>query len=307
MLWMLGLALAQDPIEEPLPAPARPAEDPQPAASDPFSDVLRLADGVAASGYPRDATSLVVQQLERHPDHPDAPGVRLRLARVQRGFGLVDEEIATLGRGTELHAGGWNPWFRLATIDAQLQAQNFRGVADAVASEKEWDPEVTDAVHYLGAWGRIGLGDEDGARVLLAKVRGPLQADAESFENLLRIAPPRQRRPGTAGALSVVPGLGQAYAGNALGGLGSLVLTGGSAGAAAYFHQQEQPVLTGLFGTFAGLFWISGMFDAGGAAHRFNEREASVRFELLRMEYWPETALTDEEQAPLSVTVGEEE
>jgi len=120
---------------------------------------------------------------------------------------------------------------------------------------------------------------------------------------MLLVTPRRVRRRGTASLLSVVPGLGHTYAGDPLAGLGSLVLTGGSTATAVFFSGREQPVLTGVFAGFAGLFWLSGIFEAGAAASRFNHREQERRLALAQVRFWPEAALTEDDDEPLDVSV----
>jgi hypothetical protein len=78
--------------------------------------------------------------------------------------------------------------------------------------------------------------------------------------------------PGLALVLGLVPGLGQAYAGRPLAGLGSFLLDGFLAGAAAFaFHQHEYAL--SLVSGGIGLGFYGGSIYAGyEAATRFNER-----------------------------------
>jgi hypothetical protein len=294
---LFGLCLASEPEVVP----------PTPPPVDPFEEPLRLAAGVIASGYPRGGTLLAIEAIERHPDHPRAPVVRLQLSRIQRDLGLYSEEVATLGRGISQHSARWQPWFRLARMDAQLQSHDFAPLMATIDGPSEWPIEVRDAAHFYGAWGHLGVGDEAGAKVLLAKVRGPLEGPAGELAMALDRVPLRRRSPVAATLLNLIPGAGHAYAGDGGGAVADVLVSGGLGGATAFFASREQPVITGVFGVLTGLSVVGGMADAGQKASSYNRAQYDARFASIVDYWWLSTDLTPHNEAPLRVHLTAEE
>lgn len=274
-------------------------EPPEPA--DPFEPALDLMRSVSDSGYPRGGTLLAVVALEEHPDHPRAPLVRLEVSRHQRVHGLLFEEEQTLARGLEIHPSRWKPWFELALLDARLQRQDFGAVAASHEDRAEWPPQIADAAHYYGAWGRAGTGDEEGARVLLAKVRGDLQPAAQDFAAALVAVPPKRRNPAVAGALSVIPGAGHVYVADPAGAAANVLVTGGLATTGVYFYTQDEPVLATVFGILGTASLFAGVGDAMRQAQAYNRAHRIERFEALANRWWIRGRVTDDATEPLRV------
>lgn len=282
---ILGLALATEPAEP----------------VDPFQEPLRLMNDLARSGYPHGGTLLAVVALEQHPDHPRSPFVRLEISRFQRTNGLLSEEEHTLARGLEAHPVRWRPWFELALLDARLQRRDFVALSEAHVERAEWPTEISDAAHFYGAWGRLATGDEDGARVLLSKVRGGLQPAATEFSTALEAVPTRQRRPAIAGLLSVLPGAGHLYAGDPVGAAANALVTGGLGAGAVYFTTQDEPVLAVVLGVVGAASMATGVGDAMRASRQFNRARRDERFVGFTDRWWLQSELTDDPDVPIHV------
>ena len=266
---------------------------------DPLQDSLDSLTVLAEQGFAREGTARVLRALEQHADHPDAPQARLTLSRFQRDLGQLYEEDLILAYG--LKSERWAPWFELAQIDAALQREDFLALADAVDHRTEFPSQSADALHFYGAWGRAGIGDERGAQKLLAKVRGPLQPQAQAFSESMAELPLRHRKPGLAGLLSAIPGLGQLYVGKVGAGLSDAVVIGGLGVATGHFAIQEQPVWSAVFGVLAGATWVGGIEGASSGANAFNETQRTLRYAILKDAYWLQADLTDERDRPLHV------
>ncbi len=297
-LW-LSLSWAQDIVDsdsgsvEPI-AVAQPDSDPQI-----LLDAMQNLSVLTEQGFAREGTARVLVALQQFPDHTDAPKIRLALSRAQRDLGLLREEDLILEHG--LGVEGWAPWFELAQLDAALQREDFHSLAEAVSNRSEFPVESADAFHFYGAWGRAGVGDERGAKTLLAKVRGPLQPQAQAFSASLDSLTLLRRRRGLAGVLSVVPGAGQLYVGEPGTALTDVVVVGGLGAATGYFVVHEQPVWGAVFGVLAGAGWAAGIEGAIKGAARFNLEQRNLRYEKLRESYWLQADLTDERDHPLNV------
>lgn len=263
--------------------------------------VLRV---LSENGYGSQGAALALLAVERHPDDPAAPRLRLNVSRVQRELGLRVQEVRTLERGRVVHPD-WEPWFELALMDAHYAQENFAVLAAFHEDRREWDAGVRDAAHCYGAWGRLAVGNERGAQSLLAKVRGDLQEPAVQLGTVINEFRVPQRSPGLASALSVVPGMGHAYAGDASGAVGNLLLVGGLGGGAAALFLNDEYTWGAVLATLGGLAWLNGIFEASSVTLERNRMRRMARFSMLRERFGPASTL-EEDGAPLRVSVGEQ-
>ena len=103
--------------------------------------------------------------------------------------------------------------------------------------------------------------------VVAAPLPAPVSAALKGQEHGTRMVPTGQSK-ALAFTLGLLPGVGQFYSGNPLGGILTLVLTGASVGAGVGIGN-----LTHLPGIIIGGIVLGGIFDIGGAIEAFNRTE----------------------------------
>ena len=281
-------------VEAETPAEARP-----PVALDPFATPIEELRVLGRAGYTEAAAAGVLRALVAHPDHPQAPTVRLQLSRFQRQHGQLDAEEITLADGVSLDPSSSSAlWLRLVLADARLQRGDLQGVHQAVSGL----PELPSEGAVLLGWALFLEGDESGAVEQLARVEGPLAPLASGLSSdVLSTADLPHRRPLLAAGLSVVPGLGHVYAGKPGVGAAQLLIQGGLLAGAGVLAVDGRYAPAGAL---AGLWltsWVSGMADARRQADRFNEHHERERVSTLQAAWWVESSLTGRDDAPVAL------
>lgn len=261
----------------------------------------RLQD-LAAAGYPDVAAAQVMVALLEHPDAPDAARTRLRLAAFQGAVGHRRAQDHVLDVGQRLHPD-LASWFAASRVSAAFVAGEL-DLALAVPIPEQGPAVALDAVHLLRAHARLGAADRGGAHEELAKVVGPLGQTASAFDaDLERWDTLPRRSPALAGALSLAPGLGQAYAGNVGGGLLAAGIVGGSAVGAVHLVRRDQPGAAVAVASLGAAVWTTTWRAAVSQARARNGR---LR-EQLRADEWADYGVhfvPEPTGAPLRVEVG---
>ncbi|MBC8377140.1 MAG: membrane protein insertion efficiency factor YidD [FCB group bacterium] len=90
-----------------------------------------------------------------------------------------------------------------------------------------------------------------------------IQYDGRLVDPLAWVRDPKPgKNPLLATSLSIVPGLGRAYAGHPVDGLFSFILVAGFAYNTYNHNQAENPIMTGINASFMTLFWLADFYGA---------------------------------------------
>ncbi|MFT5687061.1 MAG: hypothetical protein ACI8RZ_008018 [Myxococcota bacterium] len=190
---------------------------------------------------------------------------------------------------------------QLSTPEAALRSalcQHHAGgtaLADAALSDlplrHPGSPQADHAGYIRGVLA-LEAHDLDAAAERFAAVTGPLAQPAALLSEASAV-PIEHRSPGLATTLSLVPGVGQMYAGHVGDGLVAMAVSGGlglwSGTMLAYGISQDRPGLTAVGGVLAGatlVTWSSNLVGAYTGATRFNRHAARSRSEALLEAAW---------------------
>jgi TM2 domain-containing membrane protein YozV len=203
-----------------------------PAAAQPIPEMerqrlLRFADGLLQSGEQYRAITEYMRFASYFPDDPRTAEMPLRIGLAYLYGGRPDDALVSLA-----------PALQSLRDDVRADARYLRGRAyyEAGAFEQALESWGTPPSGPLGELTRRGrllsllhLGRRGEALHLLDEVgaAGVEPSLAESLSKKLRAAPgPARRSPALAGALSIVPGVGQLYVGRRRDALVSFLLNG---------------------------------------------------------------------------------
>jgi tetratricopeptide (TPR) repeat protein len=216
------------------------------AAAAPKADpALTLAESFLASGAPAQAATEYKRFLFFHPQDRRAAEARSRLGTCLLAEGRYQEGMAALRQAAAMQPG---LELRLEVVRALLRAGRLAEAEQELLSLQAFSGEI-DIWLYLGLL-RIEQGRWAEAGEALR--RALPEADLQTLRELLAEAGKQRRKsPRTARLLSaLLPGAGQAYAGDPADGLNALAVNGGIAvlgAAAAVNRYYPEAVLLVLF------------------------------------------------------------
>lgn len=263
MILLLPLALA----EEPAPANAPPVAAPAPAvaAPSPAPPDLGFADHLFADGDFEAARLEYRRAL--HAGGPEAPRAALRVGECAWGAGRFPEAEA---------------WFAaLRTPEGELGralsvAKQGRFDEAATALERaDGPPELRAFALWSAGWARLDARQEGYARADFAQLGGTVfAAEAEAvLAGLDRAPPARRRSPAGAAVLSaLLPGAGQAWAGDWQDAAAALVVNGLFAAGTVELARTEQVPGAVVLGLVGATFWGGNVMAATDSARRFDTR-----------------------------------
>ncbi len=248
-------------------------------------DQLGFADRLFADEDYYRAVTEYKRFLYRFPDHPEAPGALLRMARAY----LAGERYDDADRALEDLASSF-PDSPEAVRGALLYAESAYRRHDYLRARQRYRqaawtyPRLQRQVDYRIAWCLIEEAKYDDARGLLTPLDAPqargLAGELDRLRNLPRSSP------ATAGVLSaVLPGAGQVYTGRYRDGAIALALNAAFIFAAVEAFDNDSPVLGGILG-FVELGWYAGnIYNAVNGAHKDNRRRLEAERDTLRRRY----------------------
>ena len=263
MILLLPLALA----EEPAPAIAPPVAAPAPAvaAPSPAPPDLAFADLLFADGDFEAARLEYRRAL--HAGGPEAPRPALRAGACAGGAGRFPEAEA---------------WFAaLRTPEGELgralsvAKQGRFDVAATALERADGPPELRAFALWSAGWARLDARQEGYARGDFAQLGGTVfAADAEAvLAGLDRAPPARRRSPAGAAVLSaILPGAGQAWAGDWQDAAAALVVNGLFAAGTVELARTEQVPGAVVLGLVGATFWGGNVMAATDSARRFDTR-----------------------------------
>jgi hypothetical protein len=265
--FLLAVARAEEPaVEEPPP----PAVDAATAAA--FADhLLAGGDAYGALGWyrlsdflaPDPATTFRIGLAYEHGE---------RFAAAADVYGRLDSPDAALRAAICLHRAGEPGRAELVLTELPLR---YPG-----------SPQAEHAGYIRGLLA-LEAHDLEAAAARLSAVTGPLSQPAAALSQAA-LQPIPHRSPGLATTLSLIPGVGQLYAGHVGDGLLALAVSGGlglwSGTLLSVGISEQRPGLTAAGGVLAGatlVTWSSNLVGAYTGAVRFNEGAARRRAEGL--------------------------
>jgi len=266
----------------------------QPAASDqaagpatlPDADpALTLAASFLASGAPAQAATEYKRFLFFHPQDPRAAEARSRLGFCLLAEGRFQEGLAVLRQAAAMQPGLES---RLDVVRALLQTGRLAEAEQELLGLQAFSGGIDLSLHLARLRIEQGRWDEAGEALLRAYPEG----DLRSLRELLAEAGRQKRKsPRTARLLSaLLPGMGQAYAGDPADGLNALAVNGGIAAlaaAAAVNRYYPEAVLLVLFPLRR--YYTGNIGNAGRLAERRNaaaeeEHRRRIRDALERLQ-----------------------
>ena len=155
----------------------------------------------------------------------------------------------------------------------------------------EADPELLDRIYYQLGWIWMAAGDKDLAVLAFSKIRpdhpavwqiGDIQADLTAWERL------PQKRPLTAGLLSVIPGGGYLYCGRYQDALTAFFINSALIYAAWECFDKELYGLGGIITVIETGFYAGSIYGGISSAHKFNQARKNEFVRDLKEKYHPE-------------------
>lgn len=301
ILSLLATALAADPA----PAPAADVAPPMVATVD-SPAASGFADSLMAAGDAYNALTWYRLALYLDPARPDADALRFRVALAyERGDrfpaavyaygqvgGSLADDAAYRSALADFHAG--NP------LSADVSLERLPLFYP--------DSELAPTAAYLRGVLALERKDLSAAEARFAAFNMPDSALAPKAAALAEAAraPVRTRAPLLAGALSVVPGLGQLYAGHpGDAAMAAIVNIPVGVTSALLLREGVQTGHTGVLvagAILGGAFVItypSNLLGAYRGALRANERERQLRAESLLGQAWDPSLMLDPDDVPL--------
>ncbi|TYO96823.1 tetratricopeptide repeat protein [Geothermobacter ehrlichii] len=223
--------------------------------------------------------------LYHFPDHPEAPGALLRMARAY----LAGERFEEADRTLEQLAASF-PDSPEAVRGALLYAEAAFRRHDYLRARQRYRqaartyPRLRQQADYRIAWCLIEEEKYADARQLLAPLPGTQATALAAGIDRLQSLP--LKSPATAGVLSaLLPGAGQVYTGRYRDGAIALALNAAFIFAAVEAFDNDSPVLGGIL-TFIELGWYGGnIYNAVNNAHKGNRRRLEEERTSLRRRY----------------------
>lgn len=260
-------------------APARGGELPSPERDEAVRHTLAFAESLFADADYYRAITEYKRALSLAPGTPLSSQIRLRIGQSYLEGGRSGAALPYFESLFDDPSLG--PAARLQAARTWLRERRFIPARELLAGLlDEPDPRLLGEVHYLAGCLslRQGLGAE--AREHFLSVPAPHELAERALwlaDEALRIPALPQKSPALAGVLSLVPGLGHVYLGEA--GTGLLALSvNGLFGFAAVDTFRGGHIGAGTLLAAVTLFLYSGtIYGAVAAAHRFN-RDAEQNF-----------------------------
>jgi TM2 domain-containing membrane protein YozV len=171
-----------------------------------------------------------------------------------------------------------SPYFALATLE-KAESAFFQGmVEDAwrqylTFARMTTDPFLRSYTFYKAGWSALLAGDLEGAHYGFSQGGEGVGIPATTFTfHLERLKNLPSKSPGLALGLSILPGLGQLYAGNPGDAISAFLVNGLFALATIALAREGERVLAFLVGG-VGLVWYGGnLYSAWEGARTYNER-----------------------------------
>lgn len=214
-----------------------------------------------------------------YPDSPRAEEARLSIARAYlAGEQFADAADAARDFLAAYPRGASALEARLVLARAEEGAGNPAGAVEQylfVAQAAAGTPPADRA------WAGLGLlhlehGNFPAARESFLRINDGLAAGCPAEEVVKRLdeaeTMPR-KSPAAAGALSVIPGLGQIYVGRYQDAAFTFLLDGALIWAAAESFHDDQPALGAVLSVVAAGFYAGNIYGAAASARKFNKRE----------------------------------
>ncbi len=225
------------------------------------------------------------------PDDSRAPRAALRIGQCQTKLGNTEAAVAAFER-----VAGAYPKTPSAMTARFLTSDVYRRTGQSGQALINYRnmmhlypaPGIQDQIRYRMAWIYIETGEWQRAAEALAQVgavgRGDLPIEKiQSALNQTEGIP--QKNPSLAGALSIIPGMGQLYTGRNQDAAIAFLLNAGLIWAAVEAFDNELYALGTVITVVEIGFYSGNIYSAVGSAHKYNARQKSTFIENLKMKF----------------------
>jgi hypothetical protein len=244
-----------------------------------LSEILSFADALAAQGEYYRAVTEYKRFLHLAPEDPRAARARLAMA----GAYFKGEQYADAARELEalLTAGADGETAekaRALTCECLARQGDTEGAGAcfAGAAKLAGDARRADALRFRQGFLRVEEGEYGKAREVFSGLTEAGQEEYKISPLLLALTEGEKsldlKSPRTAGALSIVPGLGHVYLGRKKDAFVAFLITGATALAAWECFDEGQEALGGLVILAGSGFYGGSMYGAVSGAHKHNRR-----------------------------------